>query len=661
MCGISGILRLNQVQGDPFGALIDQMTDTLEHRGPSDRGTWQNEQVALGSRRLSIIDLSRAGRMPMQNEDGRVHLVYNGEVYNFQELKTRFALEAKGHQFKSRTDTEVLLHLYEELGLDMARELNGMFAIAIWDERQQKLHLIRDRYGIKPLFYQQDQGFFRFGSEIKAILADTRVPRQVDIQALHDFLTFNYIPGQQTAFQEIYEVPPAHALSIDSAGNHHLQRYWDLQFESDPSITEAIAIEQAEALMDKAVQRRLIADVPIGVLLSGGMDSSVAVALMHRHVNEPIHTYSIGFEDQSFNELPYARIVAQTFNTVHREVTITPQMVRDMLPKYLSYIDEPYGDGSAIPTYYVCQLAKDEVVVVLSGEGGDEAFAGYETHAAYQMYKRFRHIPAWVRHGLIAPVVNRLPVSDKKLSLEFKMKRFLGGLDLTPPEAHLWWRIVMQETQKMALYSPGVLDQFAPQKSVRHFTQLYDKLDVKDTLSRLMYLDSNVFLPDDLMIKNDRMSMAHSLEARVPMTDPELTEFMARVPAHLKMKNMRKKHLMRKAMEGVLPPSILNKKKVGLEMPYSRWFKDELKELVFDYLSPKKVAETGLFQTKAIQTLLDDHITGRVDNGRALWGLLNYMMWHELYISSGPTSPTKVRQTTYTDHVQSQEKIGPSL
>jgi asparagine synthase (glutamine-hydrolysing) len=633
MCGICGIMSLDHQALPPDGSLIERMTDTLAHRGPNDRGTWCNERIALGSRRLSVIDLSRAGHMPMGNEDGSIQIVYNGEVYNFRELKKRHALEQRGHVFRSQTDTEVVIHLYEEIGLEMVNELNGQFAIAIWDSRRQELILIRDRYGIKPLFYQQDAGHFRFGSEIKAIIADQRVARKPSLQALHDFLTFDYIPGQQTAFENIYEVPPAHWMVIDTQGNIRMRPYWELSFEEDDSLNEREVTERALDLMDRSVQRRLIADVPIGVLLSGGMDSSVVTALMHRHTNEQIHTYSVGFEQASFNELPYARMVAQQFNTVQREVIVTPQLVRDLLPKYLSYIDEPYADGSAIPTYYVCQIAKDEVVVVLSGEGGDEAFAGYETYSAYQVSKWFSRVPRWVRRGLIQPLVSQLPVSDKKLSLEFKMKRFLGGQDLNPAQAHLWWRIVLTEAQKLNLYSSQVLEQLEPQPSGRIFTEIFHSLDGSNPLSKLMYIDSNVFLPDDLMIKNDRMSMAHSLEARVPMTDPELTAFMASVPVRLKFPRLRKKHIMRRAMQGILPPVILNKKKVGLEMPYSKWFKKELNDLLVIYLDEQRIADTGLFRPRAVKTLVDDHIAGRVDNGRAIWGLLNYMMWLELYIS----------------------------
>ena len=632
MCGISGIMRLGESAAPAGEELIGRMTDSMAHRGPNDRGTWVDNRIALGHRRLSVIDLSSAGHQPMLNEDGTVVIAYNGEVYNFRELREHYRLEERGHVFRSHTDTEVLLHLYEEIGLDMVSELIGMFAIAIWDSRNQRLVLIRDRYGIKPLFCQQDAEYFRFGSEIKAILADPRVRREPSLQALHDFLTFNYIPGTQTAFEDISEIPPGHVATLDVQGRFVLSRYWDLDFTVDRSITERAAVEHSYELLTTAVRRRLIADVPVGVLLSGGLDSSTLVALMHQQVSEPVHTYSVGFEDQSFNELPYARIVAKHFNTVHSEVLITADHVRAMLPRYLSYIDEPYGDGSAIPTYFVCEAAKDQVVVVLSGEGGDEAFAGYDTYAAYQVSKWFKRIPGFVRNGLMAPLINRLPASDRKLSLEFKLKRFLGGQDLSPERAHLWWRIVLDEQRKLDMYSPALRERFTPERADRHFTQAFARANAADEFSKLMYIDSTVFLPDDLMIKNDRMSMAHSLEARVPFTDHELTGYLATVPPALKMKRMRKKHLMRLAMHRELPGSILNKKKVGLEMPYSRWLKQELNDLVVDYLSPERLEASGLFSAEPVQALVSDHQAGRVDNARPLWGLLNYMMWHELYI-----------------------------
>jgi asparagine synthase (glutamine-hydrolysing) len=632
MCGICGIMRFGETDERPDWSVVQPMTDSLAHRGPDDRGVWCDNRIALGHRRLSVIDLSPAGHNPMGNEDGSIQITYNGEVYNFRELKADHRLVERGHRFRSRTDTEVILHLYEEMGVEMASKLNGMFAFAIWDARKGLLHLFRDPYGIKPLFYQQDQRFFRFGSEIKAILADGRVARRPSLQALHDYLTFDYVPGQQTAFDGIYEVPPGHVMTVDRTGAVTTTRYHHLSWVADESIDERTAVARAGELMEQAVTRQLVADVPVGVLLSGGMDSSALVAYMHRATREPIHTFSVGFEDDSFNELPYARMVAERFGTVSHEVVVTDRLVRDLLPKYLTFIDEPYADGSAIPTYYLAQLARGRVVVLLSGEGGDEAFAGYETYAAYKASRWFGRVPRWVRRSIVAPLIHALPVSDKKLSFEFKAKRFLAGQDLPPAQAHLWWRIVLSEAQKLELYTPGVLEQLAgAQPSERHFVEAFMRPAAKDVLSRLMYVDAAVFLPDDLMIKNDRMTMAHSIEARVPMTDLELTAFMSRVPPRLKLPGLRKKHIMRRALDGLLPPAILQKKKVGLEMPYSRWLKRELRDLMTDHLGPTAIAETGLFRPERVQALVNEHLDGRRDHGRALWGLLNYMMWHAMY------------------------------
>jgi asparagine synthase (glutamine-hydrolysing) len=632
MCGIAGMLRVTHRDAPWDLRLLDRMTDSLAHRGPDDRGTWHDGRVALGHRRLSVIDLSPAGRQPMGNEDGTVQLVFNGEIYNFRELRTSFDLDRRGHRFRSRTDSEVLIHLYEELGVKIAEHLNGMYAFALWDSRSGQLHLARDPFGVKPLFYCSDGETFRFASEIKALLIDPAVSRTLSIQALHDFLSLNYIPGTQTAFADVLEVPPGAWLTVDTTnGEITTHRFWNLARDDGARLGIAEATERSRDLIDQAVRRQLVADVPVGVMLSGGLDSSALVAFMSRQRNEPVHTYSVGFEDSSFNELPYARIVARHFGTVQREVIVTADHVRDMLPAYLRSIDEPYGDGSAIPTYYVCQLARDEVTVVLSGEGGDEAFAGYDTHAAYKACRWGAMIPRALRRALIEPIVYRLPVSHRKLSLEFKLKRFLGGLDLPPAAAHLWWRIVLSEQAKLAIYSDEVRQRGPLQPTVRFFDAIYRDNAPADPLKRLLAIDSSVFLPDDLMIKNDRMSMAHSLEARVPFTDPDLMRFLASVPADQLLPGLKKKNLMRRALHGLLPAIIINKKKVGLEMPYSSWLRSELKDLVGRYLSPEPVAASGLFRPEAIGRLVEEHQEGRVDHGRALWGLLNYMMWIELY------------------------------
>mgnify|MGYP001817665126 CR=1 FL=1 len=632
MCGLCGFVLRTPGEDPVDAALLDRMTDSLAHRGPSDRGTWTDGEAWLGSRRLAVIDLSPAGRMPMTSEDGRYHLVYNGEVYNFAELREHFRLDEKGHVFASRTDTEVLVHLFEELGTDMFRHLNGMFTIAIWDRAERRLVLARDRYGIKPLFLQAGEDRIRFGSEIKAILADPSVQRRPDLTALFDYLSFNYVPGTRTAFEGIEEIPPAHFMVLGADGSRETERYWDLDFTPHPERTPAVARREALELMKRSVERRLIADVPIGVLLSGGLDSSTLLALMAQRTEGPIHTYSVGFEETSFNELPWARLMAQRFGTAHREVVVTADRVRTLLPRAIEFIDEPYGDGSAIPTYCVCERAAEEVVVVLSGEGGDEAFAGYETHAAYKASQLFSHVPRVLRKRVLEPLVRALPVSHKKLSLEFKLKRFLSGQDLPPWKAHLWWRLVLSHERKRALLTTRAMEAFEPQAADRHFGAAFERVTASDDLSRLLYVDSTVFLPDDLMIKNDRMSMAHSLEARVPFTDPDFTSYMAGVPSSVKLPRLKLKRVMKEAMADLLPKPILRKKKVGLEMPYSAWFRYQLRPVLDEWLAPDRLEATGLFRPDAVARLRDDHQQGRRDEGRALWGLLNYMIWYDRYM-----------------------------
>ena len=630
MCGICGLLRLGGAPLELPGGLLDRMTDTLAHRGPDDRGTWVGEKAALGARRLAVVDLSAAGHQPMVGEDGSVVLVHNGEVYNFRELERHHRLR-EGHTFRSRTDTEVLLHLYEELGMDMVPELDGMFAFAVWDGRERELYLVRDRYGIKPLFWQRDGEHLRFASEIKALLADPRVPRQASPQALHDYLALGYVPGTQTAFRGIHEVPPGHWLRVSAEGSITLRRYWDLAFAEDDALGEREVTAHALELMDAAVGRQLVSDVPVGVLLSGGLDSSALAALMRRRVGEPIRTYTVGFEEPSFDERAPARRVAAHLGTLHKDTVVTPGVVRDMLPSYLRWIDEPYADGSAIPTWCVSALAEEDVTVLLSGEGGDEAFAGYDTHAAFKVAALARRVPRAVRRGVVAPLVGLLPVSHKKLSLEFRMKRFLGGLKLDPVDAHLWWRVVLSAERRRALLAPAVLEA-AAEAPERWFRDVWNRSSARDGLNRILHVDSAVFLPDDLMVKNDRMTMAHSLEARVPFTDLELTRWMATVPARLKLPGLRKKHVMRQALRGLLPPEILAKKKVGLEMPYSRWLAADLKDVLLDWCGPERVRAVGLFRADAVAALVQEHLERRHDHGRPLWALMSFMMWHEMYL-----------------------------
>jgi asparagine synthase (glutamine-hydrolysing) len=538
-----------------------------------------------------------------------------------------------------------MLHLYEEIGADMFQELNGMFAFAIWDVRRRELILARDRFGIKPLFYARlsdrpgaSDARLLFASEIKCILKDPAYQVRVhhlarlNPQAVYDFFTFGYVPGEQTIFQGIQEVPSWHWMRVSQDGKVETHRYDDIHYDPDPQLSEQNALAEIDRLMEQAVRSQLIGDVPLGVLLSGGMDSSALVAYMKRITDQPIKTFSIGFRESSFDELPYAKMVADYYHAENQHVIMDADKVRDLLPRYLSYIDEPYADGSAIPTYYVCQLAKKDVTVVLSGEGGDEIFAGYDTHLAYLARCWYRKIPRWIRNGLAAPLVKSLPVSHRKLSLEFKMKRFIGGVDLPPEHSHLWWRAVLTEAQKQQLFTPEFLNENVVQPSVRWFEEFYQKSDAQDPLNRLLYIDASLFLPDDLMIKNDRMSMAHSIEARVPFTDNDLFRFLARVPVSLKLKRGQKKHLLRTVCKPILPKAVVTKKKIGLEIPYSQWMTGPLKPLLDQYLDPTLIKSTAIFRPDFVQTILNEHLNRKADHGRFLWGMLNFMMWKELYL-----------------------------
>lgn len=653
MCGFAGILSFDGAYSEEHNDTLMRMIAPLKHRGPDDFGSHWNGGCGLAHQRLSIIDLSKAGRQPMSNEDGTVWIAYNGEVYNFRELRAQFALDSRGHRFSSRTDTEVIVHLFEELGLDSFRQLNGMYAFAIWDAGERTLHLARDPYGIKPLFYLQTKDAFFFASEIKALLAVPGIERSPSLESLHHFLGFDYMPGTLTAFEHIHELAPGHRLSID-VHNHRpeIRRFFDIEYTIHQKMTEKEAIDQSSGLLFQAVERQLISDVPVGVMLSGGMDSSALTAFMARvRGNADFHTFSIGFEDESFDESRYASLAARHVGTHHHAILVTPDKVRELLPKYLAYIDEPYADGSAIPTYLLSECAREHVTVLLSGEGGDEFYSGYDTHAAYKMRALYRRLPRVVRQGLIQKAVQALPTSFKKLSFDFKAKRFVRGAELDVPVAHYYWRVVLSEDAKGELLKDRErFSGFVPSEQL--FVEVYRHCQAVDELNRLLYIDYSYHLPDDLMIKNDRMTMAHSLEARVPFTDNDLVLFLATVPVKYKMKGVQKKFLLRSSFDGILPREILKKKKVGLEMPYSRWFINEWREMIEDIFAEDKVKATGLFNPQGVQRIWGEHRDRKVDHGRALWGLLNYLLWYEAYIEKGdfasylsPPRPARIGAT----------------
>ncbi|MBN1696551.1 MAG: asparagine synthase (glutamine-hydrolyzing) [Spirochaetales bacterium] len=635
MSGIAGFLDFGEEwRGKNKHDVLLRMIKVLEHRGPDMSGTYEKDPCHLAHCRLSIIDLSKAGRQPVTNSKGTITMIYAGTTYNYKELRNRYHLDEKGYVFNSSSDAEVLLHLYEELGINFLKQLNGIFSLAIWDTRSRTLYCARDPYGFAPLFYLHQGKSFWFGSEIKAVLQSPFYTPQPDLEALYHFFGYDYVPGTLTPFQGIRELPPGRVLAIGMDKREPvLTRFFDIAYDIDKRISEKEAIARSRDLMIQAVKRQLAADVKVGVMLSGGMDSSTLSALCAKiRGDSDFHTFALSFDDVSFDESPYSQLVSRVLGTRHHEIKVTAEKVKALLPKHLVYIDEPYADGAAIPTYLLAETAKDFVSVLLSGEGGDEFFAGYTLYSAYKIRRLYRAlVPGFIRKGIIRPLVHKLPVSYDKLSFDFKAKRFTHGCELSVPHSHYKWREVLSKEARLEVFaSPERFSGFP--ESQQFFIDTFESANAKDTLNKLMYVEFNNQLPNDLMIKNERMTMAHSIEARVPFTDNDLVRFLSTMPVHYKMKGMRKKHLMRSAMKGLLPKEIIEKKKVGMEMPYSKWFCSELRDFTDGIISEKRLNDTGLFNGKEVRRLWDEHQTMKVDHGRFFWGLLSYMLWHEAYI-----------------------------
>ncbi|HEV8441084.1 MAG TPA: asparagine synthase (glutamine-hydrolyzing) [Methylomirabilota bacterium] len=624
MCGIVG--KLNTDRTKPVDAgLIRAMCQTLVHRGPDDEGVHVDGPVGLGMRRLSIIDLG-GGHQPISNEDGTVWVVQNGEIYNYRDWRP--TLEARGHRFTTNSDTEVIVHLYEEYGDEFVQHLRGMFAIALWDKRREALILVRDRLGIKPLYYSTERDRLLFGSELKALLPDG-ISREIDRQALHEFLSYNYVPGPRTIFKAVRKLQPGHRL-IARHGRVVVEPYWRPQPADTPrGDTEPVAyyVERLTELLKESVRYRMIADVPLGVFLSGGLDSSSVVALMREVSPDPIKTFSIGFEDTSYNELPYARLVAEHFETEHHEFMVKPDAV-DLVPKLVRFFDEPFADSSAIPCYYLSELARRHVTVALGGDGGDEVFAGYETYTAWKLASFYRGLARPFRN-LIPPLVGRLPVSHGKISFDYKAKRFIQGALLPPERGHYAWKEVFSDEMKRDLYA--VDGNGALEDPFRVFERELGRCSATAMLSRLQYVDLRVYLPDDILVKVDRTSMAHSLEVRAPLLDHKLVEFAATIPPELQLKGLRKKYLLKRVMAHRLPGKILNRKKGGFNVPVPAWLRHDLREYVRDVLSEKRLREQGFFNPRYVHQLIQDHAELKADYSRNIWGLLIFALWHEQY------------------------------
>ncbi|HET9114797.1 MAG TPA: asparagine synthase (glutamine-hydrolyzing) [Gaiellaceae bacterium] len=616
MCGICGIAT---TRGGADVEALRAMAEQLVHRGPDSAGEHVDGAVALAARRLSILDLEH-GDQPIANEDGSCVVVQNGEIYNYPEL--RRGLERAGHALRTQCDTEALVHLYEEHGVGFAERLRGMFAVAIWDSARRRLVLARDRYGIKPLYYRHAGDELRFASEVRAL------PRgEVDLDALECFLAFNSIPAPYSIFRDVRKLPAGHVLVWED-GAVTLERYARPGPAPDDELRdgdEAELIEELRARMRDSVRAHLLSDVPVGVLLSGGVDSAALAALAAQETPEPVHTFTIGFAERSFDERADARLVAERYGTEHHELLVRPEPEL-LLEALAEAFDEPFADSSALPTYLVSQLAAEHVKVALSGEGGDELFGGYYTYSADLFADRLAPLARMAR-----PLVEALPVSTHKASLDYKAKRFVRAAHLPPLERHHGWKEIFSADVRAEL--TGRPTSFDP---VDVYRTRYAETKGAPQLARLQDVDFGVYLVDDLLVKTDRASMAHSLEARVPFLDPLVTHLAFALPTRLKVRGLAKKILLRKAVEPLLPKEIVHGRKRGFSIPAAAWLRGELEPFARETLSPEGLRRQGFFRPEPVTRLIDEHAAGKEDWSRQLWGLLAFTLWYERHVEQEP-------------------------
>lgn len=627
MCGICGKIYFDRSRAVD-GHLLESMAEVLKHRGPDDSGVYVAGHVGLGHQRLSIIDLSAAGHQPMANEDSSIWIVYNGEIYNFEEL--RCELETKGHVFKSHTDTEVIIHLYEEQGTDCVQRLRGMFAFAIWDSRRQQLFLARDRAGKKPLVYAVADGAFLFASEIKSLLQDPAIDRAVNPEALSHYLTYQYVPGPLTIFRGIHKLPPAHTLVLRS-GKVEIQPYWQLSYAAKREAGLDGLVEQFRDIFAEAVRIRLRSDVPLGAFLSGGIDSSAVVAMMSRLSSQPVKTFSIGFEESDYDELGYARSIARQFYTEHTEFVVKPEAIK-ILPRIIRHYDEPFADPSAIPTFYVAQLTRQHVTVALNGDGGDESFAGYERYLADRLAARYVQLPRFVREGIIRRIVDLLPYQDARWSMVRRLKRFISGAAEDPAQRYLAWLCYFTNEMKAEIFSAAFLEKTAAADSVAIMAEMFRRADAESPLERALFADVMLYLPYDLLVKVDIASMAHGLEARSPFLDHKVMEFAAALPPGLKLHGSQTKFFLKRAFADLLPREIRERRKMGFGVPLHRWLRQELKQPAHDILLDRRSIERGYFKPAAVRQLLDEHTGLRADHSYRIWALLLLELWHRMFI-----------------------------
>ncbi|HWO92247.1 MAG TPA: asparagine synthase (glutamine-hydrolyzing) [Methylomirabilota bacterium] len=628
MCGICGVAG-----GDPSEGrdVVARMCAAMVHRGPDDEGSVQLDGVTLGSRRLSIIDIA-GGHQPIHNEDSTVWVIQNGEIYNHLEL--RKLLVSAGHKFTTQSDTEVLAHGYEEWGESMVERLNGMFAFAVLDRRRRRVLLARDRMGIKPLHYAVDGKRLVFASELKCLLCDPALRRDIDPVALDEYLALEFVPSPRSIVRGISKLPPAHTLEWWlGSGIHRLHRYWSPTLEEENGSRGRSLDEECEELrtvLRESVRKELISDVPLGVFLSGGIDSSAVTAMMSQLGTE-VKSFSVGFAERSFDESRYARQVAQHLGTDHHELTLEPSMLLDLIPKLPTLLDEPLGDASIIPTYLLSAFTRRHVKVALGGDGGDELFAGYPTVQAHRLAGYYNRAPRLLRKGLIEPVVGRLPVSRANLSFDFRAKRFVSGAAHPVHERHRRWMGSFTAEERTALLSSDVRDRLAAGGHVKHAE--LDGAELRDPINQVLLMDMRLYLENDILVKLDRASMMASLEGRVPLLNNDFVEYATRLPLTMKLRGLRSKFLLKRALRGLLPDSILNRPKKGFGIPVADWFRGPLKEQMLSVLGPERIARKGFFDGAAVAALVGDHLAGRRDNRKQLWTLFVFELWHDGYVN----------------------------
>ncbi len=626
MCGIVGNV-LARADRAPDPAVLTRMNERLTHRGPDDEGVLVQGPAGLAMRRLKIIDLA-TGHQPMAGEAGRVWIVYNGEIYNYQEL--RETLARRGHAFTTRSDTEVVVHAYEERGLAALDDLEGMFAFALWDAPARTLVLARDRLGIKPLYYAVRPDQIVFASELRALLEHPAVDRTLDLTALSRYLAHEYVPAPHSIFRAIKKLPAGHWLTY-SEGRVKIEPYWDVHFGRAQAIGEIEAVEALRAVLDLSVRQHLVSDVPLGVFLSGGIDSSTVAAFAARHFGGRLKTFSIGFDDSSFDETAHARRVARTLDTDHHEEVLGPRAALDLVARLPDLLDEPLGDASLLPTYLLSRFARRAVTVALSGDGGDELFAGYPTYQAHRLARALELVPRWVRHRLVRPAVERLPVSLDDLSLDFRLKRFVEGMDFAPVERHAAWLGSFTPAEQGGLLTADALARLPGPPSYAAFHEMLAHAPSASGLERMLYLDLKGYLGEGVLTKVDRASMACSLEVRVPLLDRRVVELAASLPIRLKLRGLTTKYVLKRTLAGMLPREILARPKKGFGVPLARWFRADLAPLLRDLCAPDVIRRAGLFRPDTVERLLTEHAAGRRDHRKKLYTLLAFQLWASRY------------------------------